>query len=101
MCHSSISSPSSKDSCNECKDSSSVTYSLISSDEMGIFSEDIESETEEVAVTSYQFEPADAYSSDSDEPSEDECASSDEEKLPDDMSWYKDLIIILFLCLMI
>ena len=103
-CHSLISLPGSKDSSDECKDSSSVTYSLISSDEMGIFSKDIDSETEEIAVTSlepYQFEPADAYSSNSDEPSEDECASSDEEKLPDDMSWYKHLIIILFLCLMI
>jgi len=67
---------------------------------MGIFSEDMDSETEEIAVTSlepYQFEPADAYSSDLDELSEDECASSDEEKLPDDMRWNKHLIIILFL----
>ena len=74
---------------------------MIYSDEMGIFSKDTDSETEKKAVTPYQFELADAYSSDSDELSEDECASSDEEKLPDDMNWYKHLIIILLLCLMI
>ena len=71
---------------------------------MGIFSEDTDSETEEIAVASfepYQFEPADTYSSDLDELSEDEYASSDEKKLPDDMSWYKHLIIIFFFCLMI
>ena len=54
---------------------------MIYSDEMGIFSKDTDSETEKKAVTPYQFELADAYSSDSDELSEDECASSDEEKL--------------------
>ena len=71
---------------------------------MGLFSEYIDSKIEEIAVTSfelYQFEEVDAYSSDSDKLSEDECTSSDKEKMPDDMSWYKHLIIILFLCLMI
>ena len=48
-----------------------------------------------------QFEPTDAYSSNADKLSEDELASSDEEKSPDDMSCDKHMIIILFLCLMI
>ena len=57
---------------------------------MDIFSEDTDSETEEIAVTSlepYQFEPPDAYSSDSDELSEDECTSSDEESV-----WWYELV---------
>ena len=43
-CHSLISLPGSKDSSNEYEDSSSITYSSISSDEMDIFYEDTDSE---------------------------------------------------------
>ena len=76
-------------------DEYSDVSSSVSSDEMSIFSEDIDDheDTEEMTGTSlepYQFKPIDANASDTDRLTEDE-SSSDEEllgKLPNDMSWY-------------
>ena len=74
-------------------DEYSDVSSLVSSNEMSIFSEDTDEETEETAINSlepYQFEPIDATASDSSQLTEDESSSDEEQfsKLPNDMSWY-------------
>ena len=76
-------------------DEHSDVSSLVSSNEMSIFSKDTDNheDTEEMTGTSlepYQLEPIDANTSDTDRLTEDK-SSSDEEllgKLPNDMSWY-------------
>ncbi|XP_065892577.1 uncharacterized protein [Dysidea avara] len=73
-------------------DEYSDVSSLVSSNEISIFNEDTDEETEETAINSlepYQFEPIDATASDSSQLTEDESSSDEEQfsKLPNDMSW--------------
>ena len=87
----SVSSTRSSISSEDLYEGYSDVSSIVSSKEIGIFSEDTDEETEEIpgkTLDPYQFEPVEA--SDMDQSDYEDGSSSDEELveiLPEDMSW--------------